>query len=669
MKLKEIEIEGFRGVRDNLIVPFGEDFTIITGPNGAGKSSVIDAIEFALSGRLAKFGDEKTAKGESGEKGEDYVWWRGSPFARSHFIRVDFFGAPKNAGTFRIDRETSGKRPEESWFCEVAQSPPDPLQRICQTSIFRDELIGALSTDMGEIQRGEFVNRAIGLTELVAVERRCSEYLSALRQRERALQQSYDSLRGRIGDLTAEAAEIRALLRHTLLPPAQQQITLDTHTREEFTTTRARLTRARRECENLERLRARWLATKGSDSRLQILRAELSNLKDDQGRTQVRISKLESDLNNVEFQLKDIRTLNPAASSLAQIREHGKRVGLRNGRCPLCNSLIKPEQFEMHLRDLESEISIAHKQVAQITQQQASLLATLQEARAEAARIQTHSGRTNAEIASIEGARKELEEEMRSLGLQPNEDAFDLRIKNLKADLSKIEQEFASAEASVSLERVTEIERIRESVTSESNGVESRLQVVQRAVLTAEKVATTVRRTARELLEERIAALSPLLSELYFRLRPHVDYMDVKYRMRGDVQRLLRLEVGNELNPRFMFSSGQRRALGLAFLLAVHLSRPWCRLRTLILDDAVQHVDDYRALHLVEVLSSIRQSGQQIICTVEDPALAELLCRRLRSTDSGRGVKVTMKYESGKGVTVGDIERLGLLPRKVLLSA
>ncbi len=69
MKLKEIEIEGFRGIREKTVVPFGEDFTVITGANGAGKSSVIDAVEFALSGRLAKFGDEKTEKGESGEKG------------------------------------------------------------------------------------------------------------------------------------------------------------------------------------------------------------------------------------------------------------------------------------------------------------------------------------------------------------------------------------------------------------------------------------------------------------------------------------------------------------------------------------------------------------------------------------------------------------------------
>ena len=106
------------------------------------------------------------------------------------------------------------------------------------------------------------------------------------------------------------------------------------------------------------------------------------------------------------------------------------------------------------------------------------------------------------------------------------------------------------------------------------------------------------------------------------------------------------------MNPRYTFSSGQRRAIGLAFLLAVHLSRPWCRLRTLILDDPVQHIDDFRALHLVEVLSAVRRLGQQIICAVEDEELAELMCRRVRSARDGEGLLVRMGYRTGEGAVV-----------------
>lgn len=38
-------------------------------------------------------------------------------------------------------------------------------------------------------------------------------------------------------------------------------------------------------------------------------------------------------------------------------------------------------------------------------------------------------------------------------------------------------------------------------------------------------------------------------------------------------------------------------------------------------------------MNLVEVLASIRRSGRQVVVAVEDAALADLLCRRLRSSN------------------------------------
>lgn len=172
-----------------------------------------------------------------------------------------------------------------------------------------------------------------------------------------------------------------------------------------------------------------------------------------------------------------------------------------------------------------------------------------------------------------------------------------------------------------------------------------------------------------EIVDEHLAALSPLLSELFLRLRPHLNWLELDYHLRGDIRHFLSFRVGDDLNPRFLFSSGQRRAVGLAFLLAVHLSRSWCQLKTVILDDPVQHIDDYRALHLVEVLSAIRSYGQQVICTVEDQALADLLCRRLRSGEDGVGLLVEMEYQLDKGVTIARQTPMYSLPEEVLLPA
>ena len=85
---------------------------------------------------------------------------------------------------------------------------------------------------------------------------------------------------------------------------------------------------------------------------------------------------------------------------------------------------------------------------------------------------------------------------------------------------------------------------------------------------------------------------------------------------------------------------------------------PQCQLNSLVLDDPVQHIDDYRALHLVEVLHAIRRSGRQVICTVEDESLAALLCRRLRGPLGEEGLLLKMRYVPNSGVAITERERL-----------
>jgi ABC-type lipoprotein export system ATPase subunit len=128
----------------------------------------------------------------------------------------------------------------------------------------------------------------------------------------------------------------------------------------------------------------------------------------------------------------------------------------------------------------------------------------------------------------------------------------------------------------------------------------------------------------------------------------------------------LNFVVGDGRNPQFLFSSGQRRAAGLAFLLAVHLSRPWCRWQSLLLDDPVQHVDDYRALNLVEVLAAIRRSGRQVVVAVEDAALADLLCRRLRSSRTEPGRRYDLAHATDGSATVDIVLDILPLPLEAL---
>ena len=184
-------------------------------------------------------------------------------------------------------------------------------------------------------------------------------------------------------------------------------------------------------------------------------------------------------------------------------------------------------------------------------------------------------------------------------------------------------------------------QRAETSAKSRVEKAQERFGKARKAEASAAALHDAARRAAAETLDRRLERVLPLMAELYRRLRPHPVWSDLEYSIRGDVRRFLKLQVGDGLNPQFMFSSGQRRATGLAHGLS-NLSLAWSRWATILLDDPVQHIDDFRSVHLAEVLSQLVAEGRQIVCAVEDPALADMMGRRLPIGKTGSGKRITL---------------------------
>ena len=678
-----VEFAGFRGARDLVRVEFGSGFTVISGRNGTGKSTVCDAIEFALLGRLTRF-DDATERGESFGH---YVWWQGATPPPERFVAVGFrTPAGDDHLVCRRPDRVDGLKEVAALLCNEVGVPADFEEQICRTAILRGESIAQESVDLPERQRYALVRAAIGSDVLGEVEHlgpKLVERMNAARKRK---ENEYYRMRNEVQRLQRDLAEAHAAAFRAGDPKEAADTISKILTQQEKPSEESALSDIAAAGHALVvTLRSRMEQVVDLGALAKTLTEERSSILEERERG--RFEELSKNLAHrrktlVQMQRQrqefaDEATSLDASSELmdrlAVLLQYGRVVGLRDGKCPLCAHEQEGERYLDALATLEREVDenaqtgeILGRQLRYIDEGISGIQNEIRELEEERDQLLKRERQNESDW-------QHLIEEAGSIGVSvsgaPGMDVFDEAVSMQQRTIGQLDGALARIDSSFAAERVSLLRTKIGTAQQVSNDAERALRAAEQARDRAKSQIDGVMRAIGEVVEERLATLEPLLQELYARLRPHVDWQEIEYNLRGQVRRFLSLQVGEDLNPRFMFSSGQRRAAGLAFLLAVYFARPWCKLHSLIMDDPVQHIDDYRALHLVEALSAIRQGGHQVVCTVEDPALARLLLRRLNTGPNQNGVYIGMEYELGTGVTVAETRPILPTANSILTSA
>lgn len=676
MIIREIRCGGFRGIRKPIQIDVPQGFLVLTGRNGAGKSSLCDAVEFALTGALRRHegGTERR------ERIEDYVWWRGRQEAPERYVTVVF--ATADGDDFTVTRTPSGLLSPDSQdeiiaaLCIRDHAPTDPLVRLLRTAIVRDEEITRLSIDLPERERFDFVRSAIGETELPGYIARLDQLNASVKEFHASRVKDYESKRDAVKGLLQRIAESRVDVAEVEdLAKAQETLAEYLGTVDDVD-------------EMLRSARRMIVDLRGSAARLRQLGDELARLE--RRREEVASDEYEVERKQIAEEMKEVSeslseadqaceatraALNEASAkagdfgSWAAILEHGEEFGLRDGRCPLCGSEVADGEFQDHIEEARKLIRGRNERLSRLTAENLGARKDRDELKDQLESLRERFEAHEKAAVGVERRVDAVLDEATSLGVEEHRrSSSDLRAiaEERREDARRLERAAMLLESSAKVAGIEELQERLEGAREERATLEAAVLEAERAQERAKAAFDAVRRIERDIIDERLAELGPLLEELYLRLRPHVDWPTVRYRLRGDVQHYLSFEVGDDLNPRFMFSSGQRRAMGIAFLLAVYLSTSWTRLCTLILDDPVQHVDDFRALHMAEVLNGIRKKGRQIICSAEDPELARLMTRRLQGINGQSGALVELAYHPGEGVVRSRYEVINPVQERVL---
>jgi chromosome segregation protein len=662
MRLDYVEMSGFRGYSKPVRVEFGSAFTIIDGRNGVGKSSIFDAIEFALLGRLTKYEDATADRESAG----DYIWWRGEgPHPDDRYVEVGFVDGEVRRSVRRsmLEDPDAGDLAELTSMLTIeGVAPGSSLSQLLKSSIIRDEHIASLSLDLKETQRYQVLCDAIGA---LGSEKWIDKAARLVTEAQRRVRTSEAEVHAALVAVSNASSRI-AQLDEAIVPADR--------IRESTAALQAALGSQVSDAQLLASARSRIADLRVSVDRLRSLAPAIATVHDQEQTLEEladRVATLEDQIRKqeglVEASHATLAERSSAghaeqlANELANLLTLGRDVGLQEGSCPLCNERHTADSFlsgiaaaERRLGHLR-QIALEHAQQDRHHAELASQLDALRRSLASSQLEYSSLG------ASVDVLRRSMEELGISPGSEPSE--VGAMAGHLESQISLLTEHLTSLQSlSYGSARPAAVQAANDAKTRHVRA-EEKLGIARRAEARAKAIHDAARRAAGDTLDNRLNQILPLTSELYQRLRPHPIWDDIAYKLRGDVKRFLKLEVGEEINPQFVFSSGQRRATGLAFLLSVQLSLSWSNLKTLMLDDPVQHIDDFRSIHLAEVLGHLVATGKQIICAAEDAALADLLARRLPVPGLGEAKRITLGVGEDGRLSVLESRSVSPMPK------
>jgi len=594
MKLAFVEIVGFRGFRDKTRFDLPSGFLILSGRNGSGKSTLLDAIDFAITGTINKFAVKEARGGGL----DDHIWWVGDGKPEAHYVSVGFVDDNGNQFVITRSRERGADQSVEEILTRLSSSDlavRSSVATLMQTTLIRDELIAGLSLDLPEQARFAAVRAAIGGMVGPDYSERTAAIVAAATTARTKQNEKVKEAQTEVGRVLGEVTEARSSAeRSSGIADALRILDsiapgLPTGLVERTEATRKLLAERRlalRDIENArllaEDVRPELTFFNSPDAVKEVEQAKVAQ------EAAVKAKAAADERLALAVQLDEAERANDAfATHMAAIIEHGSAIGLHDGHCPLCEALRTPEQFN-------NAISASRKLLADRGVKLAQAAETLTKARATVSEAERSLMIAEGRVSAIQIRRAVLDQKLKEITDTYARYRFDAPINDPKLaqtklftereQLVQLERALSMLEASNAIDRVKTLESRTAALRERSDQEAAKLAAADKALEAAHQIDNSAKTVANEILTEQFDTVMPLLKELYRRLRPHANWAEIESDFGGKIRGSLNFTVGDGYNPQFLFSSGQRRAAGLAFLLAVHLSRPWCKWRSLLMD-------------------------------------------------------------------------------------
>lgn len=630
MKIEELKINNFRGITELEQRPEGENIGLI-GPNGSGKSSVMDAIDFLLTGSVQRMTGEGTGD-----------------------IRIEDHGPHVNSD------------PEDSWV-EITFSENEEqitLKRTVEENSldYEGELPDSLELLIDAAERGQhLLSRSEILNFIVARKQSRSEQLRTLLKlsniREKRLEiqgaadnlsdeadrkeREYNSSRRRLFNLFEDEAEsledVRTKvndLREELDGEPLDELDPDTPFRSE-----------------LESPTDRASASPIQSKQTKELLTKIQKWFDDRVETFLELdSKLREQTEAVRSDEEALRALDV----LELIRDGRQFLDQDADRCPLCLTDWNADELETLLSEREEKASQANEKMEELSSIQQDALPALTEIRTAVDSLKNVlSQHEDFETEALENFLDELEyyenvleadivdelphpdstREQRKQILKPEEAVeYITDLKNRAEDLPDLDELQDAwdvlSSAYENYQALLELEDVAEKYRDAADQMD---EVQKEFITSRDNILNETYEAITEQFEEYYKTIHGEENDFSPEISPTETGLDIQVGFHGE----------GKHPPHALHSEGHQDSMGLCLYLALCDYLEGGDLPLIMLDDVVMSVDAEHRRPLARLLKEEISSDFQILMTTHD----ELWYRHLK-TAGVLSRKSTIKFSN-----------------------
>lgn len=211
---------------------------------------------------------------------------------------------------------------------------------------------------------------------------------------------------------------------------------------------------------------------------------------------------------------------------------------------------------------------------------------------------------------------------------------IEINLKNICESFSEAHKELTNSEKMKEL-KVLE-EQFKQLSIKESKDIKT--------VEILEKLVEGSTDAIQEISEQILTQHQEFINTIYKKINPHPLFTEVEFNFNKnnkgtDILNItcVNKKYNNKVNPAFTFSSAQVNIVAVSIFLGMALRQQCSNLKTILLDDPIQNMDDLNVISFIDILRnclSINQSettnSKQIVISTHDQDFYRLMMKKFR---------------------------------------